>query len=184
MQELEEKAAFPAELCCQVPCCWMKGLDQGRSGCFRLLNPPSFSSPASCGSRLPAGVGAASTLGLLDGRVCFLRQMSFWIMESNGMFALCLLCWQFPLTLFYWRAAESLLLFSPRSFLRKRKGKVIGVRSTQLSSCALPCAAVWLWTSGHTSLGPSKMGNQASASWVVAQIKEAQARRWHKDANN
>lgn len=68
-----------------------------------------------------------------------------------------------PVHLVIERAAGSLLLFCPRPFLTNRKGEVVGFRLTQVSSPALPCAAVCPWTSGCTSLG--KMGNQTPASW-------------------
>lgn len=64
----------------------------------------------------------------------------------------------------YGGSAGSLRLSSPRPFLMKRKGQVIGVGSLKLSTPALPPAAVWPWATGHTSLGPGEMGNEAPAS--------------------
>lgn len=64
------------------------------------------------------------------------------------------------------------------SFLANRKGKVTGFRVTQVSSCALPFAAAWPWTSGSSSLGFSTMGTQTPASWGCLEIKEVWARHW------
>lgn len=129
----------------------------------------SFSSAASWSSQLPAGgwrrrllVALLEPCLLLGRSVCFILQMFFWIMDINWIFASASSV-SYPRSLCYWRAAGSLLLFSPRPFLTNRKAEVVGFRLTQVSSPALPFAAVWRWTSGCTSLG--KMGNQTPAWW-------------------
>lgn len=94
-QELEEKAASPAELCCQAPCGGMKALAQGRAGDFRHHLSFHLRLPVAPGCPLGQGLRLLlAPLGLrlpLGGRACFILQTPFWIMEIGRILALCFL---------------------------------------------------------------------------------------------